>query len=47
VISSYLPAILAISERILVACGGRIVEEMSAALPTQEKTLYAPVTELR
>jgi ABC-type sugar transport system ATPase subunit len=46
VISSYLPEILAISGRILVACGGRIAEEMSAALPTLEKILYASVTEL-
>ena len=30
VISSYLPEILAISDRILVARGGRIVEEMSS-----------------
>jgi simple sugar transport system ATP-binding protein len=43
VISSYLPEILAISDRILVARGGRIVEEMSAADATQEKVMYAAI----
>ena len=43
VISSYLPEILAISDRILVARAGRIVEEMSAADATQEKIMYAAI----
>ena len=43
VISSYLPEILAISDRILVARGGRIVEEMPAAEATQEKIMYAAI----
>lgn len=43
VISSYLPEVMAISDRILVARGGRIVEEMSAADATQEKIMYAAI----
>ena len=43
VISSYLPEILAVSDRILVARGGRIVEEMPAAEATQEKIMYAAI----
>ena len=43
VISSYLPEILAISDRILVARAGRIVEEMSAAAASQEKIMYAAI----
>ena len=43
VISSYLPEILAISDRVLVARGGRIVEEMSSADATQEKIMYAAI----
>ncbi len=43
VISSYLPEVLAISDRILVARGGRIVEEMSAAVASQEKIMYAAI----
>ena len=43
VISSYLPEILAISDRILVARAGRIVEEMSAAGASQEKIMYAAI----
>lgn len=43
VISSYLPEILAISDRILVARAGRIVEEMSAADASQEKIMYAAI----
>lgn len=43
VISSYLPEILAVSDRILVARGGRIVEEMSAAEATEEKIMYAAI----
>ena len=43
VISSYLPEILTISDRILVARGGRIVEELAAADATQEKIMYAAI----
>ena len=43
VISSYLPEILAISDRVLVARGGRIVEEMASADATQEKIMYAAI----
>jgi ABC-type sugar transport system ATPase subunit len=43
VISSYLPEILTISDRVLVARGGRIVEEMAAADATQEKIMYAAI----
>jgi simple sugar transport system ATP-binding protein/ribose transport system ATP-binding protein len=43
VISSYLPEILAISDRILVARQGRIVEEMSIEEATEEKIMYAAV----
>ena len=43
VISSYLPEIMAISDRILVARGGRIVEEMARADATEEKIMYAAI----
>ena len=43
VISSYLPEIMAISDRILVARGGRIVEEMTAAQATEDKIMYAAI----
>ena len=43
VISSYLPEILAVSDRILVARAGRIVAEFDAANATQDKILYAAV----
>ncbi|WP_322864955.1 sugar ABC transporter ATP-binding protein [Aquicoccus sp. G2-2] len=43
VISSYLPEVMAISDRILVARGGRIVEEMAAADATEEKIMYAAI----
>ncbi|HXT07261.1 MAG TPA: sugar ABC transporter ATP-binding protein [Roseiarcus sp.] len=43
VISSYLPEILAISDRILVARQGRIVEELSIEEATEEKIMYAAV----
>ncbi|MFV0281102.1 MAG: sugar ABC transporter ATP-binding protein [Rhodoblastus sp.] len=43
VISSYLPEILSISDRILVARGGRIVEEMERSEATQDKIMYAAV----
>ena len=43
VISSYLPEILAVTDRILVARTGRIVAEFDAAEATQDKILYAAV----
>jgi ABC-type sugar transport system ATPase subunit len=43
VISSYLPEILAVADRILVARTGRIVAEFDAAEATQDKILYAAV----
>ena len=43
VISSYLPEILAVADRILVARTGRIVAEFDAADATQDKILYAAV----
>jgi ABC-type sugar transport system ATPase subunit len=43
VISSYLPEIVAISDRILVARGGRIVEEIARSDATEEKIMYAAI----
>ena len=43
VISSYLPEILNLSDRILVARKGRVVEEFNAASATEEKIMYAAV----
>jgi len=43
VISSYLPEILNLSDRILVARKGRIVEEFDAKAATDEKIMYAAV----
>jgi simple sugar transport system ATP-binding protein len=43
VISSYLPEILSISDRILVCRQGRVVEEFSPAEATEEKIMYAAV----
>ena len=43
VISSYLPEILNISDRILVSQKGRIVEEFSPSQATEEKIMYAAV----
>ena len=43
VISSYLPEILNLSDRILVAQRGRIVEEFSPQAASQEKIMYAAV----
>ena len=42
-ISSYLPEILSVSDRILVARQGQIVEEMRAADATEAKIMYAAV----
>ncbi|MDQ0473237.1 sugar ABC transporter ATP-binding protein [Labrys wisconsinensis] len=43
VISSYLPEILSLSDRILVARQGRIVEEMDIAEATENRIMYAAV----
>ncbi len=43
VISSYLPEILSLSDRILVAQKGRIVEEFSPEEATEEKIMYAAI----
>ncbi len=43
VISSYLPEIMALSDRILVARQGKVVEEFSATEATEEKIMYAAV----
>lgn len=42
-ISSYLPEILALSDRILVSRQGQVVEEMSAEDATEERIMYAAV----
>ena len=42
-ISSYLPEIMNLSDRILVSQRGRIVEEFSAADATEEAIMYAAV----
>ncbi|PHP65643.1 ABC transporter ATP-binding protein [Zhengella mangrovi] len=43
VISSYLPEILALSDRILVARQGKIVEEFSAGEADEKKIMYAAI----
>ncbi len=43
VISSYLPEILSLSDRILVSRAGRIVEELSAGEATSEAIMFAAV----
>jgi simple sugar transport system ATP-binding protein len=43
VISSYLPEILALSDRILVARQGRVVAEFTPEEATEEKILYAAI----
>lgn len=43
VISSYLPEIIGLSDRILVSRLGRIVEEFSPTTATEEKIMYAAV----
>jgi simple sugar transport system ATP-binding protein/ribose transport system ATP-binding protein len=42
-ISSYLPEILALSDRILIARQGRVVEEMTVAEATEQRIMYAAV----
>ena len=43
VISSYLPEVLAVSDRILVARLGRIVAEFDRATATEDKIMYAAI----
>ena len=43
VISSYLPEIVALSDRILVCRTGKVVEEYSALEATEEKIMYAAI----
>ena len=43
VISSYLPEIMALSDRILVCRQGQVVEEFSALEVTEEKIMYAAI----
>jgi ABC-type sugar transport system ATPase subunit len=43
VISSYLPEIMALSDRILVMRQGKVVEEFSALEATEEKIMYAAI----
>ena len=43
VISSYLPEILSLSDRILVSRQGRIVEELSPSEATSESVMFAAV----
>jgi simple sugar transport system ATP-binding protein len=43
VISSYLPEVLALSDRILVARQGKVVEEFSALDATEERIMYAAI----
>ena len=43
VISSYLPEILGLSDRILVSRQGKVVEEFSALEATEEKIVYAAI----
>jgi ABC-type sugar transport system ATPase subunit len=43
VISSYLPEILTLSDRILVCRKGRIVEEFARGEASEEKVMYAAV----
>ncbi|RWR50165.1 sugar ABC transporter ATP-binding protein [Sinirhodobacter ferrireducens] len=43
VISSYLPEIMAVSDRVLVAKRGKIVEEMTMAEASEEKIMFAAV----
>ncbi|RTM11817.1 MAG: sugar ABC transporter ATP-binding protein, partial [Bradyrhizobiaceae bacterium] len=43
VISSYLPEIMALSDRILVCRQGKVVEEFSALEATEEAIMYAAI----
>ena len=43
VVSSYLPEVMALSDRILVSRQGKVVEEFSALEATEEKIMYAAI----
>jgi simple sugar transport system ATP-binding protein len=43
VISSYLPEVLALSDRILVARSGKVVEEFSGAAASEENIMSAAI----
>lgn len=43
VISSYLPEVMALSDRVLVTRSGRVVEEFSGTDATEEKIMYAAI----
>ena len=43
VISSYLPEVLSVADRILVARQGRIAEEFQAQDATEEKIMFAAI----
>ena len=43
VISSYLPEVLSLSDRLLVFRKGKVVEEFSALEATEEKIMYAAI----
>ena len=43
VISSYLPEVMALSDRVLVCRAGKVVEEFSALEATEEKIMYAAI----
>jgi simple sugar transport system ATP-binding protein len=43
VISSYLPEVLALADRVLVARQGKVVEEFSALDASEEKIMYAAI----
>jgi simple sugar transport system ATP-binding protein len=43
VISSYLPEVMLLSDRLLVTRQGRVVEEFSPIEATEEKLMYAAV----
>ncbi len=43
VISSYLPEVMALSDRLLVCRQGKVVEEFSALEATEEKIMYAAI----
>jgi simple sugar transport system ATP-binding protein len=43
VISSYLPEIMSLSDRLLVFRKGKVVEEFSATEATEEKIMYAAI----
>jgi len=43
VISSYLPEVMSLSDRILVQRMGKVVEEFSALDATEERIMYAAI----